>query len=194
MAYPDDRGEVLVSLQDRAQGPDVSAGHLALGVLIGPDHAVFDVPADAAIPDDARLEVVVSLTGPGRADVIEHIRPTQVLIRSVAESPDARVALVPLAHDSRYGAAKPRLTADELSAALDRTGEIWSALIDLRVVPRVLRDVDPTAALARMAEIEALQRRRLVSQVLGVDPGEIARCPLSNATECGSGGFLLERP
>jgi hypothetical protein len=80
-----------------------------------------------------------------------------------------------------------------LAQALARTGEIWSALIELRVVKTVLRNLDPTAALSRIAEIEALQRPRVVTQLLGRSTTDIINCPFSNITECGHGGFLVHR-
>jgi hypothetical protein len=194
MSYPRDRGEPLISLQDRSLGTDASAAHLALGAFVGPDRVIFDLPANLIIRDDAQLEVLISPAAPRPGDIIERIRPLQVLIRSLDTSPDSRVALVPLAQDSRYGAALPGITRDELQQALEGAREIWSALIELRVVPRVLRDVDPTTALSRITEIETLQRNRLVTQSLGRSPNEIADCPFSNQTLCARGGFLLERP
>jgi hypothetical protein len=194
MSYPRDRGELLISLQDRSLGTDASAAHLALGAFVGPDRVIFDLPANLIIRDDAQLEVLISPAAPRRGDVIEHIRPLQVLIRSLDTSPDSRVALVPLAQDSRYGAALSAITRDELQQALESAREIWSALIELRVVPRVLRDVDPTTALSRITEIETFQRNRLVTQSLGRSPHEIADCPFSNETLCGRGGFRVERP
>ncbi|GAA3560154.1 hypothetical protein GCM10022419_045970 [Nonomuraea rosea] len=72
----------------------------------------------------------------GERDVIERIHPLQVLVRSLRRTPRARAALVPLAHPSHYGEAGPRLDRDVAERALERSGEIWSALIDLKLARR----------------------------------------------------------
>jgi hypothetical protein len=193
MPYPDDPGQTLVSLRDLELAGEPALGHLALGVLVASDRAVFDLPTDLVIGDDARLEVLVSPTAPGDTDVIEHIRPLQVLVRSLETTPRARVALVPLAQDSRYGAALPKVDQADFASALERTGEIWAALIELRVVRAPLRDVDPSRVLNRIVEIELRQRADLMSVVLARPAHEIANCPFSNNTECGHGGFITRR-
>ncbi|MEU4513620.1 hypothetical protein AB0G05_29325 [Nonomuraea wenchangensis] len=189
MEFPDG-SEIAVSLQDRSLDRRSSRCHLALGVLLTAEQAVFDLPADRAFGDAPQLEVLIAPVGAGRRDVIERIRPSQVLVRSLEETPRARVALVPLAQPSRYGAARPRLDQVAVRRALERTGEIWSALIDLKLARRPLRDVDPAELLDRFDEIEAAQLRSLVQIRLGRTPAEIANCPFSNITECGRGGFF----
>lgn len=188
MEFPDG-SEIAVSLQDRSLDRRSSGCHLALGVLLTAEQAVFDLPADRAFGDAPQLEVLIAPMGAWR-DVIERIRPLQVLVRSLEETPRARVALVPLAQPSRYGAARPRLDQVAVQRALERTGELWSALIDLKLARRPLRDVDPAELLDRFDEIEAAQLRSLVQIRLGRTPEEIANCPFSNITECGRGGFF----
>lgn len=185
--------EIVVSLQDRALDRPSARCHLALGLLITAEQAVFDLPADLPFRDEARLEVLIAPESAGERDVIERIRPLQVLVRSLEETPEARVALVPLAQPSRYGASRPLLSPVEVEEALQRTGEIWSALIDLNIARRPLRDVDPTAILDRLDAIERVQQSSLVSVLIGRTPGEIANCPFSNITHCGRGGFFGPR-
>ncbi|NJP92033.1 hypothetical protein HCN51_21645 [Nonomuraea sp. FMUSA5-5] len=189
MAFPDG-SEIVVSLQRRSPDRRSSECHLALGVLITAEQAVFDLPADVEFGDAPQLDVLIAPVGAGERDVIERIRPLQVLVRSLRETPWARVALVPLAQPSRYGAARPRLDRDVVERALERTGEIWSALIELKLARRPLRDVHPAELLDRLDGIVARQLHSLVQIRLERTPGEIANCPFSNITECGSGGFF----
>ncbi|MGW1675189.1 hypothetical protein [Streptomyces sp. NPDC002324] len=193
MTLPDG-GEIVVSLQDRSINQQSARGHLALGVLLTAEQAIFDLPAELVFRDETLLEVLIAPAEAGEHDVIERIRPLQVLVRSLRETPQARVALVPLAHSSRYGAAGPRLDHDVVEQTLERTGEIWSALIDLQLARRPLRDVRPDALLDRFDEIEAIQRRSLVDVLLGRSPSDIANCPFSPKTDCGRGGFFRSRP
>ena len=192
MTFPDD-ARIVVSLQDRSRGPRSLDCHRALGLLVTAEQAVFDLPAELVFGEEAQLEVLIAPSAAGERDVIERIRPLQVLVRSLEETPEARVALVPLAQPSRYGASRTLLSPDDVEQALQRTGEIWSALIDLRIARRPLRDVDPTAVLERLDELERIQKASLVSVLLGRTPGEIANCPFSNNTHCGRGGFFRPR-
>src|SRR5690242_8800257 len=91
MDYRDEHGDILVSLRDLNRQHTDTFGHLALGALIGPDRVLLDLPVDLVIPEDAQLEILISLVAPGEADVIEHIRPLQVVIRSLEATPSARV-------------------------------------------------------------------------------------------------------
>jgi hypothetical protein len=187
MAYPDEPGSIVVSLQDR------SLGHRALGVLIGTDIAVFDLPAGVEVPDGAELEVLIAPAAPGPDDVIERIRPLQVVVASLDTSPGAQIALVTLAHDSQYGGALPTFTRDEFFDALRNSLEIWSALQLVGVAPPGLQRVDPGAALSRISRAEAAWQSRLIRRSVGRSPAEIADCPFSNTTVCRRGGFLLDR-
>jgi hypothetical protein len=185
-----DGNETIVSLQDRSLDRLSARCHLAAGVLLTPEQAVFDLPAELEIRAEAEFEVLIAPARAGERDVIERIRPLQVIVRSLAESPEARVALVPLAHRSRYGAARPRVDRDEIERTLNRTGEIWSGMIDLHLADRPLRDFRPVAFLDRLDEIERLQKGSRVSVLLGRTPGDIANCPFRPDTECNSGGFF----
>ena len=192
MTLPDD--EIVVSLQDRSIDARSARCHLASGLLLTAEQAIFDLPADLVLGERARFEVLIAPAAAGEQDVIERIRPLQVLVRSLEGTPESRVALVPLAHPSRYGAARPRLDRDVVEQTLERTGEIWSALIDLQVARRPLRDVDPSVLLDRFDEIEELQRRTLVGVLLARSASEIANCPFTPITACGRGGFFRTRP
>jgi hypothetical protein len=187
MANLDESASIVVSLQDR------TAGHRALGVLIGTDIAVFDLAPGADVSDDAELEVLVAPSAPGPDDVIERIRPLQVVIASLDSSPDTRIALVTLAQDSRYGGPLPTFTRDEFFDALRNSLEIWSALQLVGVAPSSLQRVDPGAALSRIAAAETSWRSRLVRRSVARTPEEIADCPFSDTTVCRRGGFLLDR-
>ncbi|MBO3103498.1 hypothetical protein [Cellulomonas fengjieae] len=189
MSYLDEPGGVLVSLQDRARGDDALSGHLVLGALIGPDRALFALPVDLDLTDDARLEILVAPTAPHDQDLVEHLAPTAVLVRSLDASPDRRVALVTLAHGSRYTAVPPSVSMDRVLGALERSGDIWQGAVDLGLVPDVL-DLDAMPSLARLVDIELLQRARLVSVLLGRAAREIASCPFSPRTDCLQAPFL----
>jgi hypothetical protein len=191
MAYPNDRGELLVSLQARTAGGNALSDHIALGALLGPDQAVFDLVAGFTVPRDRELEILISPTAPGPGDMIERIRPRQVVIRSLDTTPDAMAALVPLAHDSRYGAAVARMSLEDLQAAVEQAGEIWPAMINIGWIKRPLRDLNPTETLARIADVERIKLNRLVRPPLVISPGQIAGCFISNDTECSRSGFLL---
>lgn len=187
MTYPDEPGAILVSLQD------ATAGHRALGVLVGTDIAVFDLPPGVDVADGAVLEVLVAPTVPGPDDVVERLRPLAVVIASLSTSPDARIALVTLAHESRYGGELPAYDRDAFLEALRRTGRIWPALQAIGFAPPSLQRVDPAGALARVAAAEAAWQGRLVRRSVARRPEEIADCPVSNTTVCRRGGFLLGR-
>jgi len=182
MPYPDDPGEVLVSLQDRSQGVDAAHGHLALGVLVDSGRAVFQVPPDFAIGGEAQLEVLIAPTGAtGGETVIERIKPQRVWVSSLApaERPQAAAAL--LAQSSRYAGEAPPMDPDAVSAVLSRHTDIWDGLLELGVVTRTLTDVKAGDALRRIARIEEVQRRVLLSTVLAKDGTTISNCIFSTA-------------
>ena len=189
MSYVDEPGGTLVSLQDRSRADDALGGHLVLGALIGPDRALFALPPELELGDEARLEVLVAPTDLHEQDIVEHLAPTSVLVRSLEAAADQRIALVTLAHGSRYAAVPPSVSTDEVIGALERAGEIWAAAVELRLVPDV-RDLDPTAVLGRLVDIERLQRRTLVSVLLGRSAAEVGWCPFSPRTHCRQGPFL----
>jgi hypothetical protein len=182
MPYPDDPGEVLVSLQDRAQGVDAARGHLVLGVLVDPGRAVFQLPADFTLSREAQLEVLIAPTGAaGGETVIERIKPQRVWVSSLTpvERPQAAAAL--LAQPSRYAGEPTPVDPDTLAAVLSRHTDIWDALLELGVVTRTLLDVNPADALRWIARIEEVQRRVLVSTVLGKEGTVISNCIFSTA-------------
>lgn len=181
MAYPDDPGDVLVSLQDRARGLDAPSGHVVLGVLVEPGRAVFQLPPDFALDSDAQLEVLIAPTGVADGEtVVERIKPQRLWVSSLApvEQPQAATAL--LMQPSRYGGDPPAVDPEALTAALARNTDIWSALLELGVVTRTLLDVDPSVALSRIGRIEEVQRRVLVATVLSKESKVISNCVFSS--------------
>jgi hypothetical protein len=190
MAYPDDPGEILVSLQNTTADADALTGHIALGAFIGSNLTIFQLSVGQGLSDGARLEVLISPTEPGRDDVIERIRPLQVLIRSLTNSPGSGIALVPLAQASRYGSASRTRTRSELQAELQRSGDIWSALRQLGMVDRSLHEIDASRALRQIAELETVQRLRVVHEQRGLSAEELADCPFSN--NCFTGPLLVD--
>ena len=139
MPYPDDPGEVLVSLQDRSRGVDAASGHLVLGVLVDAGRAVFQLPGDFAIGGEAQLEVLIAPTGvTGGETVVERIKPQRVWVSSLApaERPQAAAAL--LAQPSRYAGEPTPVDLDTLAAVLSRNTDIWPGLLQLGVVTRTL--------------------------------------------------------
>ena len=182
MPYPDDPGEVLVSLQDRSRGVDAASGHLVLGVLVDAGRAVFQVPPDFAIGGEAQLEVLIAPTGvTGGETIVERIKPQRVWVSSLtpAERPQAAAAL--LAQPSRYAGEPTPVDLDTLAAVLSRNTDIWTGLLELGVVTRTLTDVNASDALRRIGRIEEVQRRVLLSRVLGEDGTTISNCIFSEA-------------
>jgi hypothetical protein len=182
MPYPDDPGEVLVSLQDRSRGVDAAHGHLVLGVLVDPGRAVFQVPPDFAIGGEAQLEVLIAPTGAtGGETVIERIKLQRVWVSSLTPVDRPQAAAVLLAQPSQYAGEPTPVDPDTLAAVLSRHTDIWDALLELGVVRRTLTDVNASDALRRIARIEEIQRRVLLSTVLGKDGTTISNCIFSTA-------------
>jgi len=182
MPYPDDPGDLLVSLQDRARGIDAPSGHVALGVLVEPSRVVFQVPPDFALAPDAQLEVLLAPTGVSEAaTVVERIKPQRLWISSLAPSERPQAATALLSQPSDYGTGPSTIDEDTLVAALERAGDIWTALVGLGIVAGPLLDLDPSDALRRIARIEEVQRRVLVSNAVGKDPRVIGNCIFSSS-------------
>jgi hypothetical protein len=180
MPYPDEPGDLVVSLQDRACDFNASRGHLALGALIGTNRAVFQLPEDFQVSPDAKLEVLVSPTAPDRDTIVERIQLDRLWVSSLAPAALPQAALAPLLHASRYG---DNSTVDPavFEAALVRSSDIWSALLDLGLVTRTLLDVDPTAVLEQIGRIEEVQRRLQVALVLSKEAKVINNCVFSSS-------------
>jgi hypothetical protein len=164
----------FVSLQSGPREPGAGV-HVANGVLLGNDLAVFALPRHVDLRPDMRLHVLISPVRPAEDDVIERILPRSVDVTSLEADPQARVAVVRLANVSRYasrGADIEALTA-QLAPFLDRPG-----------LPRALQDAGlfgaepvgprPEITLAYVARVEAAQGRRMISHRLGRLPAEVA--------------------
>lgn len=164
----------FVSLQSGPREPGAGV-HVASGVLLGNDLAVFGLPRHVDLRPDMRLHVLISPVRPVEDDVIERILPRHVDVSSLEADPQIRVAVVRLANVSRYvfhGVDREHLKA-QLAPFLDRP-DLQCALQDAGLLgaapgsPRVER------TLADVVRVEAAQARRMISHRLGRLPEDIA--------------------
>ena len=164
----------LVSLQSGPREPGAGV-HIASGVLLGSDLAVFPLPRHVDLSSDVRLHVLVSPVAPAEDDVVERILPRQVDITSLQAAPQERVALVRLASPSRYGSgsADPAELTARLVPFLDRP-DLPQALHDAGVLGTQPVGRGLERALADVLRIEVAQSRRLISHRLGRHPVEIS--------------------
>jgi hypothetical protein len=172
----------FVSLQSGPREPGLGV-HIASGVLLGSDCAIFALPRHVDLRSDMRLHVMVSPVGPAEDDVIERILPRHVEVTSLEADPQARVAVIGLANVSRYAGSvtDPQALTARLAPFLDRPS-----------LPRALQDagilsVEPgghrvEAALADVARVESVQARRMIRHRLGRLPEDMAKGLLRPAT------------
>ncbi|MFD2094297.1 hypothetical protein [Blastococcus deserti] len=179
MAYPDEPGDLIVSLQDRARTPVATEGHLALGVLYGTDLAVFVLPEGAEWDDPLDLEVLISPTAPDSDALVERLRPRHLEVASLESAPQVRVATVRLAHGSVYATRAPALPpTDVVRQALSERDDLVAALTSLGLLPEYLAGLDQEA-LRAVEAVEAAQRLELQVQRIGRTPGQILNCVFS---------------
>jgi hypothetical protein len=180
MSSPDQPGDLVVSLQDRSRGVDPVSGHLVLGELVGASMAVFELPPDFEVGSDAQLEVLIAPATADLGAVVERIKPERLWISSLAPVARPQAAMAPLMQPSRY-AKESTLDPTSISAALERAGDIWSALLELGLVSQRLLDVDPSTVLRKIGRIEEVHRRVQVVMALNKDHIRMTNCVFSSA-------------
>ena len=165
---------LFVSLQSGPREPGAGV-HVASGVLLGNDLAVFPLPTHVDLRRDMRLHILISPVEPAEDDVIERILPRHVDVSSLEADPQARVAVVQLANVSRYASkgVDPSALKAKLAPFFDRPN-LQRALQDAGVLadgpgrPRAER------TLADVVRVEAAQAGRMISYRLGRLPEDLA--------------------
>lgn len=180
MAYPDEPGALVVSLQDRAASRVPTEGHRGFGVLYGTNLAVIFVPPDLAWESAFDLEVLIVPTVPDEDNVVERLRCRQLELASLVDTPGSRVAVIRLASDSRY--ATDVLALPPFDVVVDELSDharLIDGLIQLDLFPADLLDLDPAAVLGPIDLLEENQRQGLQDDRLGRVPGDIVKCIFS---------------
>jgi hypothetical protein len=179
MAYPDEPGDLIVSLQDRSVSSRATEGHLAFGVLHGSDLAVFILPEDTRWDDPVELEVLVSPTAPESDALVERIRPSHIEVASLDSAPERRVASIRLALGSRYATEGPDFPPiDRFRRELGDRGDVISGLLSLGLLPQHLVGLGADGMRA-IEVVETAQRRGLQVGRIGKTAGQIADCVFS---------------
>ena len=184
MAYPDEAGALIVSLQDRAASGVPTAGHRGFGVLYGTDLAAIFVPPAVSWESAFDLEVLVVPTLPEPDAVVERLRCRHLELASLAGTPDSRVALIRLVSDSRYATEGFGLPPfDVVVDRLSEHPELIEGMVHLDLFPADRLPLDPAVVLAAVDVLEANQRLGLQVDRLGRRPGDIAACIFSPKCE-----------
>lgn len=157
--------------------------HLAWGALISKDVVVVDLPE---WPAKGRLEVLLASAGDAGLPVVERIAMSKVEIVGVEGRPEASIAAVRLAHDSRQVPTVAEFDLDAVQRALAEDTDIWRGLERLGYLPRGIRDLDPQEVLRQVAEWESRLREELVvdRRPLSVDEVGLRICCFWRCNRC----------
>ncbi|GAA0463772.1 hypothetical protein [Streptomyces olivaceiscleroticus] len=174
--------EPVVSIQ-RADTHDAVVGHLAWGVLVGPDLVVVPGPVDWLRDEKMPVEVLLAPkpttgTAPG---FIERIKVESATTLGLSTEPAGAVAFLQLAQESRFRPVGEEYQRQQLLAPLHENPDVWRAFESVGAVPAGVRELPAAELLSPVRDWETDHRRGLVNDESGRTVAEVVAriCPIS---------------